>query len=57
MPRKAASKTDDAPKRDWDAPSRNPDFLGATPGDIARALLRPIRALKPNPAAAKKEAT
>ena len=27
-------------KPDWDAPSENPEFKGATPADLARALLR-----------------
>lgn len=29
-------------KPDWDGPSQNPEFKGATPRDIARALLRPV---------------
>ena len=42
--------------RDWDAPSENPEFLGATPGALARALLRPTQPPKTtgNPATNKK---
>lgn len=33
----------------WNAPSKNPDVKGATPGALARALLRPIRRKKEAP--------
>lgn len=29
-------------KPDWDGPSQNPEFQGATPREIAQALLRPV---------------
>lgn len=35
----AAEKPAERP--DWDGPAQNPDFNGATPRDLARALLRP----------------
>ena len=53
-PETAAETPDKA--RDWDAPSENPEFLGATPGALAQALLRPTQPPKPsgNPATNKK---
>ena len=31
------------PKPDWDGPAQNPEFDGATPRDLARALLRKVQ--------------
>ena len=41
MPDEKTSRQAD-PKPDWDGPAQNPEFNGATPRDLARALLRKV---------------
>ena len=43
------------PKPDWDGPTQNPEFNGATPRDLARALLRKVDERRKSAAASTKQ--